>query len=58
MAEGHKDYSGTPLPKKLGIREGTRVLRDAARRTGSTARWSRFLPAFGGSVAPGATWTS
>ena len=26
MAEGHKDYSGTPLPKKLGIREGTRVL--------------------------------
>lgn len=23
---GHKDYSGTPLPKKLGIREGSRVL--------------------------------
>lgn len=22
----HKDYSGTPLPKKLGIREGSRVL--------------------------------
>jgi hypothetical protein len=22
----HKDYSGTPLPKKLGIREGARVL--------------------------------
>lgn len=26
MADGHKDYSGTPLPKKLGIREGARVL--------------------------------
>jgi hypothetical protein len=26
MATGHKDYSGTPLPKKLGIREGARVL--------------------------------
>jgi hypothetical protein len=26
MAEGHKDYSGTPLWKKLGIREGSRVL--------------------------------
>ena len=25
MAEGHKDYSGTPLWKKLGIREGSRV---------------------------------
>jgi hypothetical protein len=25
MAQAHKDYSGTPLPKKLGIREGTRV---------------------------------
>jgi hypothetical protein len=25
MAQGHKDYSGTPLPKKLGIREGARV---------------------------------
>ena len=22
----HRDYSGTPLPKKLGIREGSRVL--------------------------------
>lgn len=22
----HKDYSGTPLPKKLGIKEGSRVL--------------------------------
>jgi hypothetical protein len=22
----HKDYSGTPLPRKLGIREGSRVL--------------------------------
>ena len=26
MAEGHKDYSGTPLWRKLGIREGFRVL--------------------------------
>jgi hypothetical protein len=25
-AGGHKDYSGTPLPKKLGIVEGSRVL--------------------------------
>jgi hypothetical protein len=25
MAPPHKDYSGTPLPKKLGIREGARV---------------------------------
>lgn len=27
---GHKDYSGTPLPSKLGIREGSRVLVSAA----------------------------
>ena len=26
MAEGHKDYSGTPVWKKLGIREGSRVV--------------------------------
>jgi hypothetical protein len=26
MANDHKDYSGTPLPKKLGIREGSNVL--------------------------------
>jgi hypothetical protein len=26
MAQGHKDYSGTPLWKKLGIREGARVV--------------------------------
>lgn len=26
MANDHKDYSGTPLPKKLGIREGSRVM--------------------------------
>jgi hypothetical protein len=25
MANDHKDYSGTPLPKKLGIREGSSV---------------------------------
>jgi hypothetical protein len=26
VADGHKDYSGTPLWKKLGITEGARVL--------------------------------
>ncbi|HSL10457.1 MAG TPA: DUF3052 domain-containing protein [Actinomycetota bacterium] len=26
MADGHRDYSGTPLWRKLGIREGARVL--------------------------------
>ena len=26
MAQGHKDYSATPLTRKLGIREGGRVL--------------------------------
>jgi hypothetical protein len=26
VAQAHKDYTGTPLPKKLGIREGSRVL--------------------------------
>lgn len=25
-SSGHKDYSGTPLPKKLGVKEGSRVL--------------------------------
>ena len=30
MAEGHKDYSGTPLWKKLGIRQGSQVLLVAA----------------------------
>ena len=30
MAEGHKDYSGVPLWKKLGIAEGGRVLVIAA----------------------------
>ena len=25
MAQPHKDYSGTPLPTKLGIREGAKV---------------------------------
>ena len=25
MANDHRDYSGTPLPKKLGIKEGARV---------------------------------
>jgi hypothetical protein len=26
VTNDHKDYSGTPLPKKLGIRDGSRVL--------------------------------
>ena len=26
MASEHRDYAGTPLPKKLGIREASRVL--------------------------------
>jgi hypothetical protein len=26
VTQAHKDYSSTPLPKKLGIREGSRVL--------------------------------
>jgi hypothetical protein len=26
MANDHRDHSGTPLPKKLGIRDGARVL--------------------------------
>ena len=26
MAQAHKDYSATPLPKKLGIRAGARLL--------------------------------
>lgn len=30
MAEPHKDYSGTPLPKKLGVREGAKVYVGAA----------------------------
>ena len=30
MAEPHKDYSGTPLPKKLGVREGATVYVAAA----------------------------
>lgn len=25
MATGHRDYSGTPLPKKLGLRDGSRA---------------------------------
>ncbi|HEX6580052.1 MAG TPA: DUF3052 domain-containing protein [Actinomycetota bacterium] len=30
MAEPHKDYSGTPLPQKLGVREGAKVYVAAA----------------------------
>jgi hypothetical protein len=26
MTNGHRDYSATPLPRKLGIRDGSRVL--------------------------------
>jgi hypothetical protein len=30
MAQAHEDYSGTPLPKKLGVREGARVFLSGA----------------------------
>lgn len=40
MAEGHKDYSGTPLWKKLGIRQGSRVL-----LTGAPAGFEALLEA-------------
>lgn len=30
MAQGHKDYSATPLWKKLGIRQGSRVVLSGA----------------------------
>jgi hypothetical protein len=43
MADGHKDYSGTPLWKKLGIAEGARV-----RVLGAPADFDRALDA----VAP------
>jgi hypothetical protein len=33
VATGHKDYSGTPLSKKLGIKEGSRVMSLGAPRT-------------------------
>ncbi len=32
-ASGHRDYSGTPLPRKLGIREGSRIIVVAAPKT-------------------------
>jgi hypothetical protein len=37
MAEPHKDYSGTPLPKKLGVREGAAVYVAAAPKGFDTA---------------------
>jgi hypothetical protein len=37
MAEPHKDYSGTPLPKKLGVREGAKVYVAAAPEEFDTA---------------------
>lgn len=37
MAEPHKDYSGTPLPKKLGVREGAKVYVAAAPEDFDTA---------------------
>ena len=37
MAEPHKDYSGTPLPRKLGIREGSKVYLAAAPESFDTA---------------------
>ena len=43
MADGHKDYSGTPLWKKLGIAEDARV-----RVIGAPADFDRAL----GAIAP------
>lgn len=43
MADGHKDYSGTPLWKKLGIAEDARV-----RVIGAPADFNRAL----GAIAP------
>ncbi len=40
-ARGHKGYSGTPLPRKLGIGEGSRVLLVAA----PPGFWLGTLPA-------------
>jgi hypothetical protein len=37
MAELHRDYSGTPLPKKLGVREGAKVYVAAAPQGFDTA---------------------
>jgi hypothetical protein len=37
MAERHKDYPGTPLPRKLGIREGSKVYLAAAPESFDTA---------------------
>ena len=37
MAEPHRDYSGTPLPKKLGVREGAKVYVAAAPQGFDTA---------------------
>ena len=44
MAEGHKDYSGTPLWRKLGIREGSRVVVVGA-PAGFRASLGRIAPA-------------
>jgi hypothetical protein len=43
MSEGHKDYSATPLWKKLGIREGSRVF-FAGQPEGFRAELSRLAP--------------
>lgn len=44
MAGGHKDYSGTPLWRKLGIREGARV-HVAGAPTGFADALAAALPA-------------
>ena len=57
MANDHKDYSGTPLPKKLGIKEGSTVAtvaRDLAKQGAipGTARTYRVMARIFGSQDP------
>ncbi|MBI3649033.1 MAG: DUF3052 domain-containing protein [Actinobacteria bacterium] len=49
----HRDYSGTPLPKKLGVREGSRVL--IVNAPGGLDDALRPLPAGAGLVAQAST---
>ena len=60
MAEGHKDYSGTPLWKKLGIRQGSRVVLVGAPPgfDDLLAGRRRCLPRWTSSLAPrrASTW--
>ena len=57
MAEPHKDYSATPLPTKLGIREGAKVF-VAGAPEGFDACSVPCRPASSASGAPAPRWTS